>query len=297
MKRNHELFGLILVFLVSGAIYLKTVCPSLYLEDSGEFISSAYTLGINHPPGYPLLTLANKIITFLPIGAIPFRVNLFGTLLGGIGAVLFLLLLLRFEITYPISLISALLLAASRLWWSQALQPEVYLLNGVIGLLILLFFLRSSGQSMLLPLLWGIGFTNHYLILGFVPLVFWGSWKDQKPLFSRMIGGLILLLLGMAIYLYLPIRGKANTEVGWRHSPATLSGVTTMLSRKQFKRIEFSHSVTLKEKWLFLVDFAKKMMEQGTFILLILAGLGAFLLFHQAKSLFFWLCYLFLVNS
>ena len=42
------------VFAVSLAVYVKTLAPTVYGEDSGELIAAADTLGIPHPTGYPL---------------------------------------------------------------------------------------------------------------------------------------------------------------------------------------------------------------------------------------------------
>ena len=44
--------GLIVFFL-----YLATACPTVYFGDSGELIAAADSLGVAHPPGYPIYTL------------------------------------------------------------------------------------------------------------------------------------------------------------------------------------------------------------------------------------------------
>ena len=67
----------IIVFLTSFYTYLHTLCPSVYVGDSGELITAAYTLGICHPPGYPVYCILGKIATIIfPYGNIAFRVNL-----------------------------------------------------------------------------------------------------------------------------------------------------------------------------------------------------------------------------
>src|SRR5437867_12522830 len=47
--------------LVSFAVYLATLSPTVQGGDSGEFISVAYRLGIAHPPGFPLYTMLAKL--------------------------------------------------------------------------------------------------------------------------------------------------------------------------------------------------------------------------------------------
>ncbi|MBU2461890.1 DUF2723 domain-containing protein, partial [bacterium] len=44
----------LLVLFVSFGVYLHTLTPTVGFHDSGELITVAYTLGIAHPPGYPL---------------------------------------------------------------------------------------------------------------------------------------------------------------------------------------------------------------------------------------------------
>src|SRR4051812_34333959 len=68
-------------------IYGVTLCPSVGGGDSGELATVAYTLGIAHPPGYPLYTLFGKLFTTLPFGTVAWRVNLFSAVCGALASV------------------------------------------------------------------------------------------------------------------------------------------------------------------------------------------------------------------
>ena len=72
------LFFLIAIF----QIYIYTTFPAFKTDDSPATITSAYTLGICHPPGYPLFTMAGKVFSLLPVGSPAFRVNLFSVFLA-----------------------------------------------------------------------------------------------------------------------------------------------------------------------------------------------------------------------
>ena len=44
------------------ALYLATLCPVVYWYDSAEYVTAAVTLGIPHPPGYPLYVLLGHVL-------------------------------------------------------------------------------------------------------------------------------------------------------------------------------------------------------------------------------------------
>ncbi len=52
-------------FFVNFFFYLITLAPTVTFEDSGEFISAAYNLGIPHEPGYPLFNILARFFTLL----------------------------------------------------------------------------------------------------------------------------------------------------------------------------------------------------------------------------------------
>jgi len=63
------------VFIVSFALYALTLAPAVTLVDSGELILAARSLGVAHPPGFPLYVLLAHLATLIPIGNIAVRVN------------------------------------------------------------------------------------------------------------------------------------------------------------------------------------------------------------------------------
>ena len=70
--------------------YLFSLHPTVSAGDSGELITAAYTLGIAHPPGYPLWTILGKIFTIIiPFGNIAYRVNLMSAFIGACTCAIF----------------------------------------------------------------------------------------------------------------------------------------------------------------------------------------------------------------
>ena len=65
------------IFLLSLALYVLTMAPSVVAGDGGEMQTVSAVLGVAHPTGYPLFTLLGWLFTHLPLGGDPaYRVTL-----------------------------------------------------------------------------------------------------------------------------------------------------------------------------------------------------------------------------
>src|SRR6185295_11175830 len=72
------------LFLLASALYIWGLAPTIYWRDSPEFVTAVHLLGISHPAGSPTYSLFAKPLTFLPLGSIALRVNLFSALCGAL---------------------------------------------------------------------------------------------------------------------------------------------------------------------------------------------------------------------
>ena len=219
--------------------YHATLAPSITWAndgvDSGDLVTAAYTLGIAHPPGYPLFTLIAKLFTLLPTGDVAYRVNLMSAVLAALTVALLyyavLLLCPRGIDTSGMAIIaaaSALLLGFSRTFWSQAIIAEVYSLHALLTALTVLLatlYRRTKHQRWLwlLGLTLGLGLSNHLSILLLVPgtLYFVLSVEPRRP--SAYLGMGAFLLLGLSFYVYLPLRSAQHPALNWG-APHTWSG-------------------------------------------------------------------------
>ena len=68
-------FSAFFVFVESFIIYWLTLAPTVTFVDSGELIAASSTLGVAHPPGFPLYILLAKLATLVPLGTIPVRIH------------------------------------------------------------------------------------------------------------------------------------------------------------------------------------------------------------------------------
>ena len=139
-KKVNLIVGLA-VFLFASIIYVITVQPTLSFWDCGEFIASAYTLSVPHPPGAPFFMLVGRIFTMLPIAEdIGLRMNYLSVFSSSLSVMLLYLISTKViknwrgypETTFDIllicgaSVIGALSYAFSDTFWFNALETEVY---------------------------------------------------------------------------------------------------------------------------------------------------------------------------
>src|SRR5437764_6298231 len=72
------------IVLLAGALYFLTAARDIVVGDTAELITAAVTLGVAHPPGYPLFTMLGHLFSLLSFGSIPFRVNLLAVVCGAL---------------------------------------------------------------------------------------------------------------------------------------------------------------------------------------------------------------------
>lgn len=240
----------VLVFLV----YLRTLAPGVFGFDSAEFSTGAYTLGIVHPPGYPLYLLVAKLFTYLPLGDVAYRLNLMSAVFGALTVLL--IFTLADSLTYGrhIAWAVSAFFAFTNYFWQMALIAEAYTLHTfflALNLLLLLKWRSSSDDRFLLmfSLAYGLSLTNHssgvLFLPGFALLIITSAHRGWRN-YAKLIPLLGLFLLGLAPYLYLPLRAMANpplnyVEVYYGVDLTTPDGVWWMISGQAYRFFVFAY--------------------------------------------------------
>ena len=71
-------------------VYLLTLAPTITWAhdgaDGGDLITAAYTLGVPHPPGYPVYCLLGHLFAHLPLRDVAWRLNLMSAVGAGLAA-------------------------------------------------------------------------------------------------------------------------------------------------------------------------------------------------------------------
>lgn len=212
-------------FLVLGlfALYAITTCPTVYPGDSGELIAAAFSLGIPHNSGYPLYSILGKAASFVPLGAVGYRLNLFSSLAVVSAIALLSFVVLKWTLSRIISISVVLFLAFTPKVWTQSASAEVYGLHLFFVVLIVWLLIRWDREQRwwwlaLLAFAAGLSFGNHLQTVMLGPAVLLVILAKDKGALIRPTNLLLLTLLfclPLALYAYLPIRTGAGAAITW----------------------------------------------------------------------------------
>ncbi len=201
-----------------------TLCPTVYVEGSGELIGAAYKLGTAHPTGYPLFCLSSRLIALvLPWISPAMAINVASALFAAVCCGTLAAVLYGRGVRPVVALAAALALAFSRTFWSQAVIAEVYGLALLLVVLVLAQTPRACErkeprQVLLLGWLMGLGLTAHLMQVliwpGVVAVLAW-RWPAlwRRPLLLAQ--GLLAVLGGYSLVAYLPLRNGRGAGFHW----------------------------------------------------------------------------------
>lgn len=305
---KNNLIGLFIGFAVL-CIYIQTLAPGVWGFDSAEFASGVYSLGIVHPPGYPLYTLAGKLFSLsIPIRDIAYRLNLMSALFGA-GTVLCLyFVVLHIVKDYKIAASAAVFFAFTNYYWQLALIAEVYTLHTFLLCLelLLIFRWRNKGETLSLYLfafVFGLSLSNHTSSILFLPgftylIVTSPKWNWKH--WSQYIKLTLLFTIGLSPYIYLPIRAASNPSINYVADYydvdlTTIRGIWWMVSGQAYKFFAFGYKLheIPQEITKFLGYFWRNFLGLG----IIIGLLGAFYTIKRDSKLIVGLALLLLSNA
>jgi tetratricopeptide (TPR) repeat protein len=224
------------MFLLAVVLYMGGLSPTIYWRDASEFVTVAHDLGISHPAGSPTYALLAKLATFMPIGSVALRVNLVSALMAGLTVSLLFSLLYNVLPASPsgarlaASLAGAFFLLLSESFWRFAEAAEVYSLQDCLIVALIVILLQARQATFHPParihptqlyyifaFLYGLSAGVHATMAFCAPAFLLFIWLTNRRLFwGRELAFLALFfLLGLAVYLYLPVRSLANPAFDW----------------------------------------------------------------------------------
>ncbi len=299
--------GAIIVFIFSFIIYLATLAPDIVFGDSADLIMSAYSWGVPHPPGYPLLIILAKIFSFLPFRNMAFRFNLFAALLASFAAILNFFVVVEISpreqhiINKVIPAASAsLLFSFSYAFWSHSIiaefvSLEILLLSALI--LLSLKWIKKKGTLNFYAafFLYGLAVSHRptflFLAPAFLYLII--SFEPETLVNIRRVSiSLACALLGLIPYLYIPISAARNPLRNWGDT-TTITNFWSYITAAEYKgHFQFFPSTVIIDQ---LTAYFSMLIDQLIPALLILVLLGIYwIAVRNTKILLFFLLLFFL---
>ncbi|MEK7744520.1 MAG: DUF2723 domain-containing protein, partial [Elusimicrobiota bacterium] len=232
------------MFLLQAGLGVFFLAPSVSFGDSGELIASAATLSIPHAPGYPLFCLlARAWAELVPWGDWAYRVNLLSAFCGAGACALLLDALLLCGAPAGAAWAGVLFLGLSPSWLRTCLQTEVFAPHCLLAAAALWGVCRFGESSFdprpmaFLGLCLGLGGAGHHTLVLAVPALLGGAWAWSRPSPAKAWRGLLTLaafaLLGLCLYLYLPLRSRAFPPLDWGH-PVDVPRFLHVLLRRDY---------------------------------------------------------------
>ncbi len=238
---------------VALAAYAWTLAPTVVGGDSGELITVGATLGVAHPPGYPLYTLLAKLFTLVPWGSVAQRVNLLSAVCGAGAAVLLCRAVRRLTGDAWCGAAAAGAFAFSPLVWPYAVTAEVFPLNNLLVAALLLLLVVVDGAEgagvrrglCAFALVSGLALSNHHTsVFVIAPFGGWLLWRARSLLDARLLALIALAgLVGLLPYVYLPWAAARHPAVAWGDA-STWSGFWTHLLRSEYGTFRLASAET-----------------------------------------------------
>ena len=218
-------------------LYVLTLAPTTAWWDASEYIATAHTLGIPHPPGNPLFVALARVWSLLlsPLGLpVAVRINLFSAATSAASAAFLFLIAHRVASKFVpqrwMALAgagaSALLSGTVFTVWSQSnVNEKVYTLSVLIGAavswLALLWYERrerpESLRYVLIALyLMVLGSTNHLMSVLPAPAFACFALAAGPTFLLRRtfwVRALPLALLGLSFNFFLPVRSAQDPVI------------------------------------------------------------------------------------
>jgi tetratricopeptide (TPR) repeat protein len=231
-----------------GVLYVVSAYPTLSpYRDSGDMAAAAWTLGVSHPPGYPLyVLLAHLWAKLMPLGNVAYRLHALSAVAGAGACWLLALAVRKDKEDWQAPLLAAVLLGLAPAMWHLSLVSEMYSLNAFVGALLLWLMLPNTAPDAIArrrrlyagALLFGLGLGNHQTLVAALPGLLWIAhaefypdaprfWRQRLPVLS------FFALLGVLLYAYLPLRSLAQPVIDWGE-PESLRNFFRMMTRADY---------------------------------------------------------------
>jgi transmembrane protein TMEM260 (protein O-mannosyltransferase) len=191
---------------------------------------------------------------------------------------------------------AGLLLCWTAIFWEAGSTLEVYSLHALFTVLLLSLAVRYASEKepkrelrlgLIFFFVLGLSLANHLttgLLFPAFLLLFLVKYISQRTSFSRIVLVMLPALIGIAFYLYLPIRAAGRPLIMWGE-PTTLASIWDNLTVADFSSRLFSH----QSEGETLLDFFLRFPGRVGYLPVPLVIWGIALLYRKSKSYFFFI--------
>lgn len=223
------------VFLVASVVYLSTIEPTTSFWDCPEFITTAFSLQVGHPPGAPLFMIMGRL--FALFASTPSQVPVMANVLSGLASAFTILFLFwtithmarkivlseGAELTLPQMIavlgagaVGALAYTFSDTFWFSAVEGEVYGMSSFFTALVFWCILKWENEAderyanrwiIFICYLIGLSIGVHLLNLLAIPaIVLVYYFRKYEPTRAGVLAavGLSMLLVAFVMFLFIP---------------------------------------------------------------------------------------------
>lgn len=277
--------------LVLSVLYGLTLCPTVPGGDSGELITVAHSLGVAHPPGYPLYTLIAHGFSYFPFGSVAFRINLLSAVFSVAAGLLLFNLIWQWLKDEWAACGVALFFFLSPLVWRYAVVAEVFSLNNLFVILLLSCFYgflekKSPAWVWALAATLGLACSHHHTILFVaVPLFLWLAVFHAKDLFrpKAFFPALGIFLAGFIPYLYLPWAAAKKFIFSWGEAE-TWDGFWVHFLRSEYGTLQLASGEDEADMLVNLGKYGEDLLRQSLGLALLPIIIGLFFFFRKRKT-------------
>jgi 4-amino-4-deoxy-L-arabinose transferase-like glycosyltransferase len=223
-------------------LYVLTAARDIVVGDTPELITAAVTLGVPHPPGYPLFTMLGHLFSLLPFGPVPFRVNLLAVTCDALTVAVIFFTALRLSRSRPAAAITALTLAVIPAFWRWSLVAEVFPLNNLLASVLIYLLVawheepHPPGVLIAAFFVTGLALTNHHTIVLLAPAFCFVLWQRRAVLRTRPQLFAICIAafcIGLLPYAYVPWASAHHPAWNWGNV-SSLRDLIALIARKSY---------------------------------------------------------------
>jgi len=252
-------------FIIPFAIYLLTLERKLIGGDTSWYALKILEMEVLVPTGYPTFSLFGKLITYLPVGDLAYRLNLFSAIFGALTILFLFLSINKLVKNELISLASSLVFAFVFPFWNVANRLEFDTLNSFFIILLIfsvIIYNENKNRKYLYFFFFclGLSLTNHPIALFVVPAMLLYVIIANPKIFKgvkAIFVSILFFTLPLLSYLYLPIRSLQGygevTSIQKFLYYVTGKNVTGELHGGHFGKNSFSEVLEIIKDYLLII--------------------------------------------